>query len=159
MEIPFNAMALARNGQKPPRVLLLEDDPLFSELITEFLEGSGYGVKKVANGTDGVKAVLQEDFDAILCDMMMPKMTGDLFYLATERTKKHLCARFIFMSGHVSSPKIDYFIKSIGGLLLTKPFTMVSLQESIEHIIHTTHVRRALKEQVRSASFSPLPDR
>ncbi len=159
MELPFNPFTLARIGQKPPRILVLEDDPAFSELLTEFLAASGYAVVKVVNGIDGVKALLKEDFDAILCDMMMPKMTGDLFYLATERTKPYLCARFIFMTGHASSPKIDYFIKSIGGLLLGKPFTMSSLQESIEHLIHNTRVRQALKPEVRSASFSPLPDR
>lgn len=161
MELPFNAhaAAAARIGQAPRRVLVLEDEREFAGLLSDFLAASGYSATTVENGTDGLKALLESDFDAILCDMMMPMMTGDLFYLATERTRPHLCARFIFMTGHVSNPKIDFFIKSIGGLLLTKPFTMLSLLESIEHIMHVTGLRRALKTEVRSAGFSPLPER
>lgn len=143
VEIPVSAAT--RSPACDSTILILEDETEFANLIAEFLHEIGCTVKAVSNGVDGLKMLLEQKFDAILCDMMMPKMSGDLFYLATERVRPELCPRFIFMTGHVSNPKIDYFIQAIGGTLLTKPFTMSAMLASIEYVLHEAKIRKALK--------------
>jgi two-component system, cell cycle sensor histidine kinase and response regulator CckA len=113
------------------RVLLLEDDEMLKTAIKEYLEVNLYEVIAVANGADGVRAVLKQEFDAIVCDMMMPKLPGDMFYTAIERMRPHLCKRFIFITGHRGNPKINDFIKQVKGAMLAKPFRMDDLIEAV----------------------------
>ena len=116
------------------KVLLLEDDPAFKEIMTDFLRESGFEVVAVVNGVEGVHQVLASDFEVILCDMMMPTLPGDMFFRAVERMRPHLCDRFIFMTGHRGNAKVNDFIKSVNGTILNKPFHVDDLLEMIAFI-------------------------
>ncbi len=119
---------------KPKKVLLLEDDPSFKEIMTDFLRESGYQVVAVQNGVEGVHEVLASDFEVILCDMMMPTLPGDMFYRAVERMRPHLCERFIFMTGHRGNHKVNEFITNVCGTMLGKPFHVDDLLEMIAFV-------------------------
>ena len=124
------------------RVLLLEDDEMFKNIIKEFLESNLYDVVAVANGAEGVRAVLKEGFDIVICDMMMPKLPGDMFYTAIERMRPELCRRFIFITGHRGNERINDFIKKVRGTMLNKPFHMDDLLEAIAVVqVRSTIVR------------------
>lgn len=116
------------------KVLLLEDDPQFKEILKEFLGGHGYEVVGVQNGVEGVHEVLATDFEVILCDMMMPTLPGDMFFRAVERMRPHLCERFIFMTGHRGNPKVTDFIRNVNGTMLSKPFHVDDLLEMIAFV-------------------------
>jgi len=116
------------------RILLLEDDEDFRNIIKEFLESRFYDVVTVKNGVEGVREIMASDFEVILCDMMMPTLPGDMFYLAVERMRPHLCDRFIFMTGYKGDGKIGDFLKKINGTILTKPFLVDDLLEMIAFI-------------------------
>ena len=116
------------------KVLLLEDDPAFKEIMTDFLKESGFAVVGVVNGVEGVHQVLASDFEVILCDMMMPTLPGDMFFRAVERMRPHLCDRFVFMTGHRGNVKVNDFIKNVNGTILTKPFHVDDLLEMIAFI-------------------------
>jgi DNA-binding NtrC family response regulator len=119
------------HAAKYKRVLLLEDDEMLKAAIKEYLETNFYEVVAVSNGAEGVRAVLKQEFDAIVCDMMMPKLPGDMFYTAIERMRPHLCKRFIFITGHRGNPKVNDFIKQVKGAMLNKPFRMDDLIEAV----------------------------
>jgi DNA-binding NtrC family response regulator len=115
-------------------VLLLEDDPQFKEIMNEFLRAQGFQVVSVQNGVEGVHEVLANDFEVILCDMMMPTLPGDMFFRAVERMRPHLCNRFIFMTGHRGSGKVNDFIRTVNGTILAKPFHVDDLLEMIAFV-------------------------
>jgi CheY-like chemotaxis protein len=117
---------------KMKNFLLLEDDVAFATSLRETLEGQGYQVTVVTNGTDGLKQILATDFEIIICDMVMPNFPGDMFYQAVERVRPNLCRRFIFMTGHQGDRKIEEFIRRIRGVMLWKPFQMHVLFEAIK---------------------------
>jgi DNA-binding response OmpR family regulator len=119
------------SGVQTKRILLLEDDDQFKEIIAEFLESNFYEVVAVRNGVEGVREVLKSDFEVIICDMMMPTLPGDMFYLAVERMRPHLCPRFIFITGLRGNPKVTEFIKKVNGTMLAKPFHVDDLLEMI----------------------------
>ncbi len=118
-------------GLQTKKILLLEDDEQFSEIIKGFLESHFYEVVAVRNGVEGVREVMASDFEVIICDMMMPTLPGDMFYFAVERIRPHLCPRFIFITGLRGSPKVNEFIKRVKGTMLSKPFHVDDLIEVI----------------------------
>lgn len=117
------------SGQARKKVLLLEDDAAFKEIMSDFLTENGYQVVAVHNGVEGVHEVLASDFEVILCDMLMPTLPGDMFYRAVERMRPHLCERFVFMTGYRGNAKVNQFIEAVNGTVLTKPFHVDDLLE------------------------------
>ena len=140
--LPYNIRIKDPHSEvQTKRILLLEDDEMLKSIIKEFLESNFYDVVAVTNGAEGVRAVLKQDFDVIICDMMMPKLPGDMFYTAIERMRPHLCRRFVFITGHRGNPKINDFIKQVKGTMLAKPFHMDDLIEAIAFVQVKTAVR------------------
>jgi len=120
------------------RILVVDDDKMLRKMIERFLAVNYYRVVAVSNGMDGLRAVLKEDFDFIICDMVMPKMPGDMFYLSLKKMKPRLCSRFIFITGYAGDPKINNFIKSVNGIVLLKPFQMEDLLEAV-NLVQARH--------------------
>jgi len=142
-KIPFNRPLEEKTYEIPddliPKtarpVLLVEDDREFADYLKMFLETSGYAVTLAKDGVEGLKHIMAADFDVILCDMLMPNLPGNMFYVAVERTKPALTKRFIFITGHQSDPKIATFLKQVRGLCLFKPFQMHQLTETMEVVL------------------------
>jgi CheY-like chemotaxis protein/HPt (histidine-containing phosphotransfer) domain-containing protein len=67
------------------RVLLVEDNDINQQVAKEILEGAGVVVRLAENGQQGVEAVSQGDFDAVLMDIQMPVMDG---YAAAREIRK-----------------------------------------------------------------------
>lgn len=121
------------------KILILDDEEILAKFIKLSLEPKNE-VVVVGDGVDGIRQVQKSDFDVILCDMMMPKLPGDQFYIAVERVKPHLCNRFIFMTGYTNDPKIAAFIARINGLMLHKPFKPADILEMIAFVQVRTHL-------------------
>ncbi len=119
-------------------VLMLEDEGELTEALKIYLEAHGFSVISVRNGVDGLKKIMTVDFDVILCDMLMPNLPGDMFYVAVQKVKPHLCQRFIFMTGHKGDKKIDEFIRRVRGVMLWKPFHPHELLETIRYVLKKT---------------------
>ena len=139
------ASSLRVHGEEqtaPKKVLLVDDDVAFQEIMKDFLIESGYNVIAVQNGVEGVHEVLASDFEVILCDMMMPTLPGDMFFRAVERMRPHLCQRFVFMTGHRGNQKVNDFVSAVQGTILNKPFKVDDLLELIAFI----EVRHLIKE-------------
>lgn len=58
-------------------ILLVDDDPALSELLTEYLAGEGIKTTAAFNGPDGAAAALAGQFDAVILDVMLPGMDGN----------------------------------------------------------------------------------
>jgi len=113
------------------KVLLLDDDPELKDVLSEYLREFSYEVVPVSNGVDGVREIMKSDFETIVCDMNMPSLPGDMFYLAVQRMKPHLCSRFLFITGMRGNQKISDFVNKVHGMVLPKPFRMEDLLEMI----------------------------
>jgi len=114
------------------RVLLLEDSEDLKSLIKRFLESNSYSVEAVSHGAEGLRSIMREEFDIIICDMQMPRLSGDRFYFAVKKAMPHLCQRFIFITGYTCSTKINDFIKQVNGTMLPKPFLLDELYGAVK---------------------------
>jgi PAS domain S-box-containing protein len=57
-------------------VLFVDDDPFFLAAVGDFLEEQGYRVRRASDGLEALKAVREERPDAILLDLIMPRIDG-----------------------------------------------------------------------------------
>lgn len=68
------------------RILIIDDDPKLCRLIANYLRPLGYSVEAEHTGPSGLNRVLNESFDGVLLDVMLPGMTG--FDLLRELRKE-----------------------------------------------------------------------
>ena len=121
----------------PPRevpalkVLLLDDQEDFRDIIRDYLVSRFYKVTEVSNGAEGLRAIMRETFDLIICDMMMPKVGGEMFYWAVTRVRPAARLRFVFITGHQNDAKVDHFFRRIQATVLLKPFKLEDLNASL----------------------------
>jgi CheY-like chemotaxis protein len=119
-------------------ILLLDDDVEFVEALRALLESRNFLVTAVTNGAEGLREIMSLDFDVIICDLIMPHMPGDMFYLAVKKTKPHLCSRFIFITGYSENPRVDLFLKQVNGLVLIKPVLADEMESTISLVLKRT---------------------
>ena len=128
-------------GHKPTalasarKVLLLEDRSDYRNVLREYLISCSYRVTSVPSGIEGLREIMKARFDVILCDMMMPKLGGEMFYWAVTRVRPAARESFIFFTGHKNNPAIDFFFRRIKARVLFKPFKLAALDLVIDDII------------------------
>ena len=123
--------AAETNSRRIHSVLVVDDDVELAMMYKELLSSQGYLVNTAPNGVEALKLIMRYEVDAIICDMMMPHMPGDMFYTAVERVKPHLCQSFIFVTSYEGNPKIEAFFKRINGVVLYKPTTLGKLMGTL----------------------------
>jgi CheY-like chemotaxis protein len=119
-------------------ILLVDDDEALADTLKLLLESRNFVVSTAKNGLEALHEVQDFDFDVIICDMLMPKMAGDMFYLAVQKTKPALAKRFLFVTGHAGNPKVESFLKSIDALVVFKPVLTDDLVGMISLVLKRT---------------------
>jgi len=76
VDLAAYAKTLARIGSPPPRVLLVEDDPVQAEQIVKWLEQANAKVTHCADGDAAREALIRESPDLILADTRLPRLDG-----------------------------------------------------------------------------------
>lgn len=117
------------------KILLLEDRTDFQSVLGKYLVSLSYEVASVSSGIEGVQQIMKRGFDVIICDMMMPKMGGEMFYWAVTRTRPATRNRFIFFTGHKNNPSLEFFFRRINARVLYKPFNLSALEAAINEIL------------------------
>lgn len=81
---------LPQPGNKPKKILLVEDDQGLASVYTTRLQAEGFDVKHVPNGEDALAGAIAYKPDLVLLDVMMPKISGfdvlDIFRNTPETT-------------------------------------------------------------------------
>jgi len=114
------------------RILLIEDDEAISEMVENYLRKEGFNITTAFNGEEGVVKFLNNTFDLIILDIMMPKLDGmEVMKIIRERS----LIPILIMSAKDSD--VD---KAVGlGLgaddYIAKPFSMVELSARIKAAI------------------------
>ena len=80
-------------------------------------------VTVLTRGDDALVLLLQgARFDVILCDMMMPEMSGPEFYEALRTGRPDVIDRVVFMSGGAFTPRSRDFLDRVPNSRIEKPF-------------------------------------
>ena len=122
-------MTEQRGPEKRKHVLVVDDNLELAQTYQELFQQHGYEVSIAANGVQGLKLILANPVDAILCDLSMPQLEGDMFHLTVQRVRPELGRRFIFVTGNLGNPKFDEFLQKVGCPVLYKPVSVDKLLE------------------------------
>jgi DNA-binding LytR/AlgR family response regulator len=113
-------------------ILIIEDDESLRENISEILQNEGYLVKTTINGRDGLKATSKQEFDVIICDIMMPEMDGYEVLKAIKSKSWDLPPIFLFLTAKTERSDLRYGMELGADDFITKPFTRDDIIKSIK---------------------------
>jgi CheY-like chemotaxis protein len=103
------------------RLLLLPDHDVVT--VTRAREAVGMLVSAAAS---------HQRFDVILCDLMMPEMSGIEFYEEVRRIAPEYLGRIVFITGGAFTDEARAFLAASATVHLEKPFTEAALRRAIE---------------------------
>ena len=123
------------------RVLVVDDEASVRSIIARLLEGH-----EIVEAPDGEHArrLLEGDqtFDLILCDMMMPGLSGMDLHGWLREQHPPLAAALVFMTGGVFTPRARDYLQHVDCLCLEKPFNKARLLGVVNERVRTSQRRR-----------------
>src|ERR671933_1222237 len=91
-------------------ILLVDDDKQLASALQWILADENFLVDVAFDGEEALLKVKAHEYDAVICDLKMPKLRGDEFYLQAREIRPMLSDRFIFITGFAADPKIALFL-------------------------------------------------
>jgi CheY-like chemotaxis protein len=124
------------------RILVIDDNAGVQRALRRMLE---YDHELVfADSGKLAIEILQRDrgFDIILCDLMMPEVTGMDLYEEVSRSAPHLAERMVFLTGGGFTPRAREFIDKLGKPPLVKPVDPAALRAALKQALEKRKKRR-----------------
>jgi CheY-like chemotaxis protein len=124
------------------RLLIVDDEPIVGRSIGRQL--TSFEVTIRTDGQDALELLRQDsEFDVVLCDLMMPRLSGFELHAALAATRPEVIPRMLFMTGGAVTTAAEEFLASPGVRHVLKPFTRAELVRAIEDMLMTSLPERA----------------
>jgi len=122
------------------RVLVVEDEPKMAGLLRRGLAEEGYAVEVATDGLDGLKAAADRDYDAVVLDVMLPKLSG--FEICRRLRQSEVWVPVLMLSARDA---VDDRIRGLDGGAddyLTRPFHLEELFARLRALTRRGQVAR-----------------
>ena len=126
------------------RILVVDDEPLIRKVVTFALRD--HDVVAVGNGRDALACCLDQEFDLIFCDLMMPEVSGMDLYRMLEQSCPEAVDKVVFITGGALLEDVTSFLSEVPNECLEKPIPAKVLQR---------HVNERLGAKDRSRRHHP----
>jgi CheY-like chemotaxis protein len=125
-----------RPQQTMYRVLVVDDDYDFAQLLREVLTYENCEVDIAGNGMEGMDRLRTGDYEAVICDLMMPRVDGQAFYIEAVQDFPHLANRFLFVTGQASRKAgFSDFVSRTENQLIEKPFDIQAFRLAVRETL------------------------
>lgn len=136
------------------RLLVVEDEPRMLELLRRGLTEEGHTVLCAADGDQARLKLRQQQFDVVILDVMLPKMSG--FELALQmRTEKNVTP-VLMLTAKDSVPDVVHGLELGADDYMTKPFSFHELLLRLRAVRRRASVRQPQKLQVADLRLDPI---
>ena len=139
-------------GMTAARILVVDDEPNIRDLLSQSLRFAGFQVRTVINGAQTISAVLEEEPDLIVLDVMLPDMNG---FSVTKRLRDAgYTAPIIFLT---AKDETDDKIKGLnvgGDDYVTKPFSLDEIVARIQAVLRRTMQSEDEESVIRSGELT-----
>ncbi|MFL5345097.1 MAG: two-component regulator propeller domain-containing protein [Hyalangium sp.] len=114
------------------RVLVVDDDPLVSSALRRTLSRE-HDVEVVVSSRRALEMLISAEglYDVVLCDLMMPEMTGMELHAQLEAAAPERAQRMVFVTGGAYTPAAQSFLERVTNPRLEKPFEPEKLRERV----------------------------
>jgi two-component system NtrC family sensor kinase len=116
-------------------VLLVEDERALATAVADALTDAGLKVDHAGDGEDALARVRQRMYDAVICDLKMPRVDGMTLYRAIAAGTPALARRVIFVTGDVAGTDAERFLEDSGCRWLAKPFRLADLLRAVRETL------------------------
>jgi two-component system OmpR family response regulator len=114
------------------RVLVVEDEPDLRRVVSQALRETGYAVDEAADGEDGLYKASSWDYDALVLDLMLPRLNGWELLRQLRRTRK---TPVLILTARDTITDRVRGLDSGADDYLVKPFDLVELQARLRALI------------------------
>ncbi len=124
-------IAASRRGT----ILVVDDEEQLAQAIRRYLSAD-HDVTAVFGGKDAVERLQRgERYDLILCDLMMPQVTGMELYAVIRELDPAQASRIIFLTGGAFTMTAREFLDQVANPRLEKPFDLTELRKLVNNLI------------------------
>ncbi|MDM8527376.1 ATP-binding protein [Anaerolineales bacterium HSG24] len=120
------------NNQKLD-ILTIDDETAVLELLQRVLSPMGHLIDQAKDGQIALQKLTENDYDLVICDIVMPDISGIEFYKTITHKYPKLAETFMFITGNASDLKTKYFLEQSGVPWLSKPFLPSELEELVNN--------------------------
>lgn len=120
------------NGQRPRRVLVIDDDTVVRDVLQDVVTSLGYAADIAASGPEGIALFETGRYDVVLTDLRMPGMTGWEVLAAVRALDPRIPV--IIVTGSAVHPDDDR-IAQPGVALVKKPVEADALEEALSRAL------------------------
>ena len=143
-------------------ILIIDDEKSIRKTLSEILSYEGYKVEEAADGAEGFKMFKDKQFDAVLCDIKMPKMDGLEFLEKARETNTDV--PIIMVSGHGNIDTAVEAVKKGAYDYISKPPDLNRLLITLRNAMDKTNLvtetktlrRRVNKTQEMIGTSAPI---
>jgi signal transduction histidine kinase len=126
-EAPSQVIPSPPRPKVRPRVLAIDDDEAILTTLARVLR-QDCDIVTVPSARDAFGRIQAEAFDVILCDLMMPQMTGMELHAVLRTAAPAEADKMIFLTGGTFTPQAQTFLDTVPNLRLEKPFDVKQLR-------------------------------
>ncbi|MGO1768780.1 MAG: response regulator transcription factor [Microbacterium sp.] len=135
-----------------PRILVVDDEPNIRDLLSQSLQFAGYQVRTVINGAQTISAVLEEEPDLIVLDVMLPDMNG---FSVTKRLRDAgYTAPILFLTAKDETEDKIKGLNAGGDDYVTKPFSLDEIVARIQAILRRTMQSEEEEQVIRAGELT-----
>jgi CheY-like chemotaxis protein/anti-sigma regulatory factor (Ser/Thr protein kinase) len=135
---PAPAPRTRLRGEPHARVLLVDDEPSLGRTVQLLLQPE-HDVVTVVHAREAIALLDKgERFDVILCDLMMPEMSGMHFHAHIASSSPALLERIVFLTGGAFTEETRTFLAGLPNAIVEKPFSEASLRDAISRALTAT---------------------
>lgn len=129
--LPVDAAVRDKRG----RVLVVDDEPLVGHILCRIL-AAAHEVVVLQSARNAVERLeTGERFDVILCDLMMPHMTGMDFHKVVAERIPACADRIVFITGGAFSSHARDFLDRVGNERINKPFDATAVRGVVRRFV------------------------
>jgi len=116
-------------------ILVVDDDRQLVDALRTALMDDNFLVDVAYDGEEAFLKAKVHQYDAIVCDLMMPKLRGDAFYRQATELHPELANRFLFITGYADDGTVRHFLSTVPARYLLKPFTIQELIDAVRNLV------------------------
>jgi DNA-binding response OmpR family regulator len=130
-------------------ILIIDDDPGIRGLLTVVLRRKGFECDIAADGEEAEKKLRRNDCDAILLDLMLPRLNGFEVIRFLKAERRALLARVIVVTAVAEITLRDFTDQQLIWALLRKPFDLNQLIETVTNCAQRAIMQRSEEAELR----------